>query len=57
MVTYVMPIVGISLGYLVLQEQLHPIEIVGSVLVLAGLVLANSSVGRRVLFQRRMPAP
>jgi drug/metabolite transporter (DMT)-like permease len=57
MVTYAMPIVGISLGYLVLQEQLDPIEIVGSVLVLAGLVLANSSVGRRVLFQRRMPAP
>ena len=57
MVTYAMPIVGISLGYLVLHEQLHPIEIVGSMLVLAGLVLANSSVGRRVLFQRRMPVP
>jgi drug/metabolite transporter (DMT)-like permease len=57
MVTYAMPIVGISLGFMVLREQLHPIEIVGSVLVLAGLILANSSVGRRVLFQRRTPAP
>ena len=56
-VTYVMPIVGISLGYIVLQEQLHPIEIAGTILVLAGLFLANSSVGQRVLFQRRMPSP
>ena len=57
MVTYAMPIVGISLGFIVLQEAFQPVEVVGTVLVLAGLILAHSSVGRRVLYQRRMPVP
>jgi drug/metabolite transporter (DMT)-like permease len=57
MVTYAIPVVGITLGVLVLGEQLHPAEIGGTVLILGGLVLANSSVGRRVLFQRRLPTP
>jgi drug/metabolite transporter (DMT)-like permease len=55
MVTYAMPIVGITLGVVVLGEELHPAEIAGTVLILGGLVLANSSLGRRVLFQRRVP--
>ncbi len=55
MVTYAMPIVGITLGVAVLGEQLHPAEIGGTLLILGGLVLANSSLGRRVLFQRRVP--
>ncbi len=55
MVTYAMPIVGISLGIIVLHEQLHVVEILGTVLILGGLVLANSSVGKRVLFQRSGP--
>jgi drug/metabolite transporter (DMT)-like permease len=55
MVTYAIPVVGISLGVVVLGEQLHPAEVAGTVLILGGLVLANSSVGRRVLFQRRLP--
>jgi drug/metabolite transporter (DMT)-like permease len=49
--------VGITLGVIVLGEQLHPAEILGTILILGGLVLANSSLGRRVLFQRRLPAP
>jgi len=57
MVTYAMPIVGISLGLIFLNEQLHPVEIVGTALILGGLVLANSSVGQRVLFQRSPPDP
>jgi drug/metabolite transporter (DMT)-like permease len=57
MVTYVMPIVGISLGFLVLNEQLHPVELAGAAFILGGLLLANSSVGARVLFQRAPPAP
>jgi len=57
MVTYAMPIVGISLGFIVLQEAFQPVEVVGTGLVLAGLILAHSSVGRRVLYQRRMPVP
>ena len=40
-----MPIVGISLGFVVLNEQLHPAELLGAALILGGLVLANSSVG------------
>ncbi len=56
-VTYLIPIVGITLGVVVLQEELHPAEILGALLILSGLLLANSSVGRRVLFQRRLPSP
>ena len=52
LVTYVMPVVGITLGVLVLSEQLHLAEIGGTVLILAGLVLANSRVGQRRLFGR-----
>lgn len=55
MVTYVIPIVGITLGVVILGERLHPPEILGALLVLGGLVLTNSSVGGRVLFQRRTP--
>ncbi len=55
LVTYVIPIVGITLGVVVLGEQLHPAEIVGSALIVGGVVFANSSIGRRVLFQRNMP--
>jgi drug/metabolite transporter (DMT)-like permease len=57
LVTYALPVVGISLGVLLLDEQLHPAEIAGTALVLTGLVLANSSVGHRVLFGRTPPAP
>jgi len=58
LVTYVMPIVGITLGVLVLSERLHPAEIAGTVLILFGLVLANSRVGQRRLFGRaQAPGP
>jgi drug/metabolite transporter (DMT)-like permease len=52
LVTYVMPVVGIALGVIVLSEELHPAEIVGAVLIIGGLVLANSAVGQRRLFGR-----
>ncbi|MBX3030549.1 MAG: DMT family transporter [Chloroflexi bacterium] len=57
LVTYALPVVGITLGVLLLDEQLHPEEIAGTTLVLAGLVLANARVGHRVLFGRTPPAP
>ena len=57
LVTYVMPIVGITLGVVILGEQLHLAEVLGSVLIVGGVILANSSVGRRVLFQRGVPSP
>jgi drug/metabolite transporter (DMT)-like permease len=55
LVTYVMPIVGIALGVLVLSEHLHPAEILGTVLVLGGLVLANVRVWQRRLIGRSAP--
>jgi drug/metabolite transporter (DMT)-like permease len=50
LVTYVMPIVAIALGVILLGERLDVAEIVGAVLVISGLVLANSSFGQRRLF-------
>jgi drug/metabolite transporter (DMT)-like permease len=52
LVTYVMPVVGIALGVIVLQERLHLAEILGGALVIGGLVLANSSIGQRRLYGR-----
>jgi drug/metabolite transporter (DMT)-like permease len=52
LVTYVMPVVGIALGVIVLSEELHTAEIVGAVLIIGGLVLANAAVGQRRLFGR-----
>jgi drug/metabolite transporter (DMT)-like permease len=52
MVTYLMPIVGITLGLIVLHEELHPVEIVGTVLIISGLLLANSKYGQRRLYGR-----
>lgn len=56
LVTYVMPVVGIALGVLVLSETLHPAEIAGTVLIIGGLLLANSKYGQRRLYGRA-PAP
>jgi drug/metabolite transporter (DMT)-like permease len=57
-VTYIFPIVGITLGVLVLSERLHPAEILGTVLIIGGLLLANSKYGQRRLFGRATaPAP
>ena len=44
MVTYMFPVVGISLGVLLLGEQLDIWLVVGSLLVIAGIVIVN---GRR----------
>jgi drug/metabolite transporter (DMT)-like permease len=52
LVTYMLPIVAIVLGFVFLGERLSPIELGGAALVLAGIVLVNASVGRRVLFAR-----
>jgi drug/metabolite transporter (DMT)-like permease len=52
LVTYALPVVGIALGVIVLSEELHPAEIVGAVLIIGGLVLANAAVGQRRLFGR-----
>ena len=50
LVAYVLPVVGILLGFVVLQEPLEGRVIVGTGLVIGGIGLVNSRLGRRVLF-------
>lgn len=57
LVTYALPVMGIALGVIVLDERLHPEELAGAALVLVGLVLASSRRGGRVLYGRRAPTP
>ncbi|MEK7863717.1 MAG: DMT family transporter, partial [Chloroflexota bacterium] len=57
LVAYLLPVVGIVLGYLVLQEPLDGRIIVGTALVIAGIGLVNSGYGRRVLFGRGSAPP
>jgi drug/metabolite transporter (DMT)-like permease len=56
LVTYVMPIIGIILGVLVLQEQVDARVLVGTVLVIGGIALVNSKYGQRRLYGRA-PSP
>jgi drug/metabolite transporter (DMT)-like permease len=53
LVTYVIPVVAIVLGAVVLHERLHPAELLGTVLIMSGVVLASSRVGQRRLYGRR----
>jgi len=55
MVAYLIPVVGIVLGYLVLQEPIDASLIVGTALVIAGIGIVNSRFGRRRLFGRVPP--
>src|SRR5918995_1659189 len=52
LVAYLLPVVGIVLGYLFLQEPVDATIIVGTALVIAGIGLVNSRFGRRRLFGR-----
>jgi len=52
LVSYVIPVVGIVLGYLVLAEPVDERIIFGTALVIAGIGLVNSRFGRRRLFGR-----
>ena len=51
-VAYVIPVVGIVLGYLVLAEPIDARIILGTVLVVAGIGLVNSRFGRRRIWGR-----
>ncbi len=55
LVAYVIPVVGIVLGYLVLQEPVDARLLVGTALVIGGVGLVNSRWGRRRLFGRSVP--
>lgn len=56
MVAYVIPVVGIVLGYLVLSEPIDGRLLVGTALVIAGVGLVHSRFGQRRLFGRVPPA-
>jgi drug/metabolite transporter (DMT)-like permease len=51
-VTYVIPIVAVSLGFIFLGERLRPIELVGAALIIGGVALVNARIGRRRVFGR-----
>jgi drug/metabolite transporter (DMT)-like permease len=53
LVAYLLPVVGIVLGYLVLDEAVDARLIIGTALVIAGVGLVNSRFGRRRLFGRQ----
>jgi drug/metabolite transporter (DMT)-like permease len=55
LVAYLIPVVGIVLGYLVLAEPVDARLIVGTALVIAGVGLVNSRYGRRRVFGRMPP--
>jgi len=52
LVTYVIPVVAVALGFIVLGERLRLMELAGAALILGGVVLVNASVGQRALFVR-----
>src|SRR6478736_5937583 len=55
LVAYLIPVVGIVLGYLVLSEPIDARLIFGTALVIAGVGLVNSRLGRRRVFGRVPP--
>jgi len=56
LVAYLLPIYGIVLGFLVLQEPVNLTLIAGTALVIAGVALVNGPWGRRRLFGPVSPA-
>jgi drug/metabolite transporter (DMT)-like permease len=56
LVAYVLPVIGIVLGFLVLQEPIGLSLIAGTALIIAGVALVNGRWGRRRLFARIPPA-
>ncbi len=55
LVAYVIPIVGIALGFLVLGEPIDGRMVAGTALVIGGIALVNSPYGRRLVFARARP--
>jgi drug/metabolite transporter (DMT)-like permease len=55
LVAYLLPVVGIVLGYLVLQEPIDVTLVAGTALVIAGVALVNGRWGRRRLFAPTAP--
>ncbi len=56
LVAYLLPVVGIILGVLVLQEAISLPMLLGTALIIGGIALANSRFGQRRLIGRRAEA-
>jgi drug/metabolite transporter (DMT)-like permease len=56
LVAYLIPIVGIALGFLVLHEAIDERMIVGTALIIGGIALVNSRYGRQLVFARARPS-
>lgn len=54
-VAYLLPVVGILLGVLVLQEEVSLAMLVGTAMIIGGIALTNSQFGQRRLLGRRAP--
>lgn len=52
LVTYVIPIVAIVVGYIFLGERLRPVELIGAALIIGGVILVNARAGQTPLFGR-----
>ena len=57
LVAYEIPVVGIILGFLVLNEPIDGRLLIGTALIVGGVALVNSRFGRRRLFGRVPPPP
>jgi drug/metabolite transporter (DMT)-like permease len=55
LVAYLLPVVGIILGFLVLNEPVDGRIVLGTALVIGGVALVNARWGRRRLFAVRTP--
>lgn len=55
LVAYLLPVVGIALGFVVLQEPIGATLLIGTALVIGGVALVNGRWGRRRLFATTPP--
>jgi drug/metabolite transporter (DMT)-like permease len=53
LVAYLLPIVGIALGALILQEPIDAGLMIGTALIIGGIGVVNARIGSRPLFERR----
>jgi drug/metabolite transporter (DMT)-like permease len=52
LVAYLLPVVGIALGFIVLNEEIDGRIVLGTALVIGGVALVNAKYGQRRLFGR-----
>ncbi len=57
LVAYLLPVFGILLGFLVLNEQIDERILFGTAMIIGGVALVNSRFGARRLFGRRPAVP